>query len=226
VDLDASGAPLHERGWRVAQGPAPLKETLAAAMVEMVGWTGQGRLHDPMAGAGTLVVEAVNRALGIAPGCTRSFGIERWPLHGAVMTHHLDDQRDRAVEHAQKVLAKPQLDVLAGDVDPASLRALRDNLASAGLEHVVEVEQRDATELPVPPKGSMLVANPPYGERIGADVETLYRRLGMRWRTFAGTTAWLVDGHPGFAAAFDERPLENHGLWNGPLPVQWRRFGW
>lgn len=223
--LDASEPALHERGIRKAQGPAPLKETLAAAVVEKARWDGTGRLHDPMCGAGTLVIEALGRALDIAPGCTRWFGIERWPHHGEAMTRRLDQVRGEAVAHAKVALQRRDLDVVASDIDPRSLDATRANLKEAGLERMVRVVQADACRIERPPPGSTLLANPPYGERIGGDdVVQLYEAMGRHWRTFSGCEAWILDGHEGFRAAFGLEPTQNLPLFNGPLPVTLRLY--
>jgi 23S rRNA G2445 N2-methylase RlmL len=225
IFLDASEPALHERGFRKAQGPAPLKETLAAAIVETARWDGTGRLHDPMCGAGTLVIEALGRTLGIAPGCTRWFGIERWPHHGVHLTRHLDDVRGKAVAHAKEALQRKDLEVVASDIDPRSLEATRTNLKEAGLERMVRVIQADATTMERPPPGSTILANPPYGERIGGDeVVKLYEAMGKHWRTFSGCEAWILDGNEQFMPAFGLQPTSAMALWNGPLPVTLRLY--
>ena len=226
IFLDLSAPPLHQRGFRVQPGPAPLKETLAAAVVECVDWRGAGRLHDPMCGSGTLIIEALNRHLGIAPGCTRWFGVERWPHHGAELQRLLDAEREAAQAHAETAIASARgLDVLASDIDPNSLAAARANLTMAGLQDLVRVQQVDALKLPVPPPGTVLVANPPYGERLGgSEVTGFYRALGRAWRGFPRTMAHIIDGNPDFVSAFGLRADAERKLWNGPIAVTLRRY--
>lgn len=225
IYLDLSGQPLHERGYREAQGPAPLKETLAAALAAHVAWKGQGRLHDAMCGSGTWTIETVNRALGIAPGCTRWFGVERWPHHGRDLQARLDEVRGAAVEHARRVTRDYRMDVRASDIDDRALDAARRNLEAAGLGAVVQVSQLDATRLPPPPAGTTLLANVPYGERIGGpQVQRLYRELGERWKTFHGSIAWILEGNPDFVGAFGLPHDRAIKLRNGPLDVVLRRY--
>jgi putative N6-adenine-specific DNA methylase len=103
--------------------------------------------------------------------------------------------------------------------------ATRANLEAAGLERLVRVEQADATTMPQPPRGTTLVCNPPYGERIGGvEVAALYAALGRHWRTFEGCTAWLVDGNPEFVPAFGLPFTTAQPMWNGPLAITLRRY--
>ena len=233
VYLDLCDPPLFQRGYRVDQGPAPLKETLAAAVAELAGWgspsstPGQdgGRLHDPMCGSGTLIAEAVGRALKLAPGCTRWFAVERWPNHGEQMRKYLADIRAGAIANARRALADARLDVVASDLDPRALAATKANLAAAGIGHLVRVELADATTMPPPPPGTTLLCNPPYGERLGGKgVVDLYRALGQHWGGFRGCTAHIIDGNPAFAGAFGLTPTATHRLWSGPLEIALRRY--
>lgn len=226
VFLDLADPPLHHRGHRAQPGPAPLKETLAAAVVEVVDWRGQGRLHDPTCGSGTLVIEAVNRHLGIPPGCTRWFGVERWPHHGETMQQHLDEERRKGVDHAKSAISNAKgLDVLATDLYPDAIEAVRANLIASGLDGIVRVEQLDAAKLAPPPAGTTIVCNPPYGQRLGGEgVEDLFRSLGDAWRGFSGVTAWVLEGHEGFQAAFGMADTGHQDFSNGPLPVTLRRY--
>ncbi len=224
--LDASDPPLHERGFREQPGPAPLKETLAAALVAHADWQGQGRLHDPLCGSGTLIIEAVHRHLAIAPGATRTFGVERWPHQGDQMRALLDDVRDAAVEHARKQLQNADLDVCASDISPQAVQATQVNVRAAGLSRVVRVTQQDVLTLTPPPPGTLILGNPPYGERLGgSEVVALYEQMGSHFKTFLDSTLWLVDGHPAFAEAIGLPTLQAHEFYNGPLKIVWRQLG-
>ncbi len=191
--LDAADPPLFQRGIRIADVEAPLKETLAAACVDLTGWTGRGKLIDPMCGSGTLIIEAVSKVLGLAPGCTRTFAIERWPHHGKTLLKWCTEIRAQAVEKAQKALEGAKLDVAASDIDPAAVRATRENLANAGLSELVQVSCRDARELPPQPPGTVLLSNPPYGQRLSpGEAEPLWRELGQAWRGKGLWQVWLI----------------------------------
>ncbi len=226
VYLDLADPPLFQRGFRVAAGPAPLKETLAAALAQVAQWDGKRPLLDPMCGSGTLIIEAVNRAIGVAPGCTRTFAVESWPQQGPRMAQHLDAVREDAVTKAKKALHQAEfLDVSASDNDPSAIAAIKQNLVSAGLERVVRVEQADATKLAPPPKGTVILTNPPYGERLGgSDVTAVYRAMGQQWRTYAGCTAWIVDGHPDFRQSFGLISRNYTRLSNGRLEIALQRY--
>ncbi|MBM4343467.1 MAG: hypothetical protein FJ100_08830 [Deltaproteobacteria bacterium] len=223
--LDLCDPPLSMRGVCEIKGPAPLRENVAAAVVDLAGWDRRGRLLDPMCGSGTLVVEAACKALGIAPGCTRTFACERWPQHGKAMRTWLDTERSAAVERARSAIAAARLDIVASDVDPHAVAATRGNLQSAGLAELVQLECRDAREIPPQPAGTVVVTNPPYGERIGGDeVETLYRDLGHGWRGKGIAAAHVLSGADGFATAFGWHQTGRHRLNNGGLDVELLAF--
>lgn len=219
--LDAADPPLFQRGFRVASVDAPLKETLAAACVDLCGWNGRTRLIDPMCGSGTLVMEAAGKALGLAPGCTRTFAIERWPHHGKTMLKWCEHMRAEAVEHARKSLSQARVDIVATDVEIQAVQATQANLESAGLEAIVHVEQRDARQLPAQPAGTVLLSNPPYGQRIGGpNVADLWREVGQAWRGKGLQAAWLLTSDPAQADAMGWRKASQHGLTNGALEVE------
>ncbi len=221
--LDPAGAALFQRGWRQQQVEAPLKETLAAAVVAHAAWHPERPLRDAFCGSGTLIVEALHRGLGIAPGIGRFFAVERWPHHGAEVRLSLDPLRAEAIDAARAAAsaAVGQLDVIASDVDPAALAVTARNLSTAGLDGVVQLMCVDAVRLAPPPPGTVLLGNPPYGERIGGrDVGDLYRALGDHWRKFDGAEAWLVDGHPQFRQQFGLRPFQTVPLRNGALEIR------
>lgn len=220
VWLDLSGPPLHERGLRMRQLAAPLKETLAATVATLAGWQPGQPLRDPFCGSGTLTIEAVNLGLGIAPGCTRWFGVERWPLHGQAAQRELDMVRGAAVEHAQRVLRqKNDLDIEASDTDPRALQAVRENLRAAGLDGVVRVVHRQAQALP-PVQGGVIIGNPPYGIRLNdADVLALYREIGERWQACQDATVAILCGNVDFVANFGWPVASARELRNGPIEV-------
>lgn len=226
VWLDLSGPPLHERGVRTRQLTAPLKETLAAAVAMLTEWNPANPLRDPFCGAGTLVVESLNLALGLAPGCTRWFGVERWPFHGPELQKELDIVRAEAVEKARIVLGNQRqldtskLDIEASDIDPRAVDVTRENLRNAGLDRVVRVVQRDARKLSPQPAGTQIVTNPPYGERLGDEhILKLYADMGQDWRQIPDLKAAILMGNTEFVPTFGWPVLSAHELRNGPLEV-------
>ncbi|MCG5074471.1 THUMP domain-containing class I SAM-dependent RNA methyltransferase [Paraburkholderia tagetis] len=162
--LDTSGEPLFKRGWRLDKGAAPLRENLAAGILRLTGWTPEMPLYDPMCGSGTFLAEAAQVALGIAPGLSRSFGFERLKQADAAAWRHLKSEantaRNAAMSHA------PELRIFGSDISDVMLEKARANFSRAGLGNV-PLKQLDARNMTPPAEGNgILVANPPYGERI------------------------------------------------------------
>jgi 23S rRNA (guanine2445-N2)-methyltransferase / 23S rRNA (guanine2069-N7)-methyltransferase len=215
VSVDASGESLHKRGYRRKAGEAPLAETLAAGILKLTGWDGAVPLVDPMCGSGTFAIEAALLARNVAPGLFReSFGFQRWPDFDRALWSRLV----RDAKLAVKRNVRPTL--LAFDIDPAVVAIARENVARAGLENLVRVEEGDFfqwDERPEPP--GMLVINPPYDERLPVDnVALLYQRLGDRLkRQWAGWKAFLLAGNLEAAKYVGLRASRRLPLYNGAL---------
>jgi 23S rRNA G2445 N2-methylase RlmL len=208
--LDVGGGSLHERGWRPRSGEAPLKETLAAAVVRLAGWDRERPLCDPMCGAGTIAIEAAAWAARVAPGLGRPrFGLERWASHDDAMRTRMRELREQA--RAEK---RPGAPVFAFDADPRAIERTRGNAREAGVE--VVVERRDVRSLePLAPPG-FVVTNPPYGERLDADQE-LYADLARALRRMHGHTAAILAGSPALQRALGREPDRWWILFNGPI---------
>ncbi len=223
--LDPAGDALHRRGYRVEAGEAPLRETLAAAVARASDWQVDRPLFDPMCGSGTLLVEAIGGALGLAAGRSRRFAAERWRLRDSELGGLIATACEKARDEAGAILSGVQMDVRGSDIDPAALDQTANNLRRAGLKDHVRLRRVDARTLQRPPAGTVFLSNPPYGERLGGDeVLGLYRALGRQWRGFDGCEAHLIDGHEGFAEAFAMRWTDSLPLTNGSLPVVLRRY--
>lgn len=161
VSADSSGAHLHQRGYRTAVTPAPLRETLGAAMVIASGWDRASPLLDPFCGSGTIPIEAALIAARIAPGIGRSFRFMEWPGFDESLW-------SQAVLRARKAEAREGLPVIAGsDRSPAAVRAAVDNATRAGVERLVRFGQVDAARVEPPGTPGWVVTNPPYGVRLG-----------------------------------------------------------
>jgi putative N6-adenine-specific DNA methylase len=220
IALDSSGEPLSHRGYRPRGGPAPLSETLAAGVLLLAGYDGAQPFLDPMAGTGTIAIEAALIATNSAPGLRRRFACERWPLHAAAL---LDAERERAAGARRPAPSA----IVAGDRDVRAVAAARRNAREAGVADAVEVVERDALELTPPGPGTLIVSNPPYGERLGdaGDLTELYRGLGDAFkRRGAGATAWLLVGNPDLAKAVGLRPSRRIVLFNGPIECRLLRY--
>ena len=177
ITLDTSGTALHKRGYRPAHNAAPLRETLAAAIVDIAGYRGRGELADPFCGSGTIAIEAALAAKGRAPGINRRFAAERWANIPAAVWR-AEREAARAREY------KGEYRIYASDIDSRALDMARENARRAGVEQYIEFARADAREFSRPTENGVIVTNPPYGERLGEkrEAEELLRAFGEAWR--------------------------------------------
>lgn len=226
IALDMSGEPLHRRGWRMEAQEAPLRETLAAALLALGGYDPELPFLDPMCGSGTIAIEAALVARRIAPGRGRHFGFMRWPAFGAE-----ESASFRALQEEARAVALPKAPapILARDRFGDPLDVAVRNADRAGVLGSIEFEQRDARDLVPLPERCQVFMNPPYGERIGGkrlQLEGLYRTFGEAWAPFAPDHKLIVlSGSPLFERAFGHRVRWRHTLFNGPIEVQLLRYG-
>ncbi len=182
VSADASGALLHRRGYRLAVGKAPLRETLAAAMLAGTGWRGPAPLVDPMCGSGTIPIEAALWARRIPPGLRRAFAFQRWPDYEAAIWEEL-----LAASRA-RILARAEGIIVGSDRDAGAVAAASANAARAGVASDVEWRQAAISAVEPPATPGWVLTNPPYGVRVGERqrLRNLYAQLGnvlrRRWR--------------------------------------------
>lgn len=226
--IDLSGHSLHQRGYRLQQGAAPLKENLAAAILIRAGWpqlaASGGALADPMCGSGTFLVEAAMMAADMAPNLQREqFGFSRWLQHQPSIWATLIDQ---ARQRAEAGLAGEPLWIRGYEADPRLLQPVRNNIQRAGLTNWVKVYQGElATFEPHPDRGQtgLIVCNPPYGERLGeeASLVYLYQKLGevLRERC-TGWQAAIFTGNPDLGKRMGIRSHKQYSLFNGALPCK------
>jgi 23S rRNA (guanine2445-N2)-methyltransferase / 23S rRNA (guanine2069-N7)-methyltransferase len=226
LSLDLAGDSLHRRGYRKAGVEAPLKENLAAALLVRAGWpevcAARGALLDPLCGSGTLVIEAALMAADIAPGLARGrYGFESWLEHKPKLWKEL---RAEAEARRQAGL-KHSLPPLRGmDISPAAIRAAQDNARRAGLDRHAQFAVADASELrPVGDAPGLVIANPPYGERLGQESELikLYSLLGATLKLhFGGWKAAVFTGRPDLGPRLGLRAHAMYSLYNGALPCK------
>jgi putative N6-adenine-specific DNA methylase len=236
---DTSGEALFKRGWREDTGEAPLKETLAAAMLAAAGWQGRaedGALLDPCCGAGTIVIEAAQMACGIAAGSLRRFAFERMlPFKAFAAAWRAMQDEARAQVHA------PTAAVFAGDVSFRLTDFAQRNAQRAGVAQAIEFKTVDALQrLPPQPKGT-LILNPPYGERIapkgmgnvtaregfegGGTSTEFFSHLAAHWkRHYAGWTAWLLTPDMKLPSQMRLKESRRVPLWNGAIECRLFRF--
>lgn len=228
--VDLAGTSLHQRGYRIEAGPAPLRETLAAAVLLRSGWPAiaraGGAFVDPMCGAGTLLIEAALIAGDVAPGLLRRhFGLLTWPAHDAALW-----ERVRGEALARREAGRAAVPALLGmDHDRQALDIARANIGRAGLDEAVALRRCDVAAAAPPPgaRPGLLCVNPPYGARLatGTDLVTLYAALGATLRQrFAGWRAALLAGDPALARHVGLRATRRHVFWNGPIECRLLRF--
>ncbi len=230
--IDLSGDSLHRRGYRGAQGAAPLKENLAAAVLLRAGWQklaassdGDVGFVDPMCGSGSLAIEAALIAGDTAPGLLRNeFGFLRWRGHDKAFWQRLltEAAERRAARRLERFVFR------AYDRDSAAVRATLENAARAGLAKHVHAERKELADLPAAPAPrGLIAANPPYGERLG-EAEALaetYALLGEKLKTgYVGWQAAVLTGNPPLGRNLLLKAKRTHTLFNGPIECRLLRF--
>jgi 23S rRNA (guanine2445-N2)-methyltransferase / 23S rRNA (guanine2069-N7)-methyltransferase len=232
VAIDLSGDSLHRRGYRGAQGAAPLKENLAAALLLRAGWAklvaghdGELGFVDPMCGSGSLAIEAALIAADVAPGLLRNeFGFLRWRGHDESLWQGLltEAAERRAAARIDHVVLR------AYDRDSAAVRATLENAQRAGFAKHVHAERCDLEHLPAPPAArGLLAVNPPYGERLGEGdaLQGLYALLGDKLRElYVGWQAAVLTGNPPLGRELRIKAKRTHTMYNGPIECRLLRF--
>ena len=221
LTLDASGLALNRRGYRTWNGEAPLRETLAAALVFLSSWRPGMVLHDPMCGTGTLMIEAAMRMANRAPGLTRAFAIESW---GGMPVQAFAALR----EEAQAAFDPGRVEGISGsDIDPEAVELANRHLRQSGLSGRVPFTVGDMRECRLPAERGAFLCNPPYGERLSdrKTCETLYREMGLLLRRHPGFTLSAITSHPGFERCFGRRADRKRRFYNGRLECEFMTFG-
>ncbi|PPC95278.1 MAG: RNA methyltransferase [Methylotenera sp.] len=212
--LDTSGAALYQRGNRGASIEAPLRENLAAGILKLTGWQPGQPLLDPMCGSGTFLLEAAMVALNIAPGLKRSFGFEK------LRTFESDTWKKIRSKAEKEVKPTSFQKIYGSDVDLRAVRVSKQNLEAAGLLEAVQLAQVDMTNAIPPADHGVLVANPPYGVRIGEDEELamLYPKMGEALKKkFAGWNTYFLTNDLRMPKLMRLTPSKRTPLFNGPL---------
>lgn len=222
VSLDSSGNSLHRRGYRPAVGDAPLKESLAAALVKMSGWQPELTFLDPLCGSGTLPIEATLQALNIAPGIFREqFGFETWPSFDQV----LFDRLFKVAEAGEKsTLLSP---IIGSDHNSGVIQQAHSNAVKCGIDQHLQFIHRELADLEAPADCGVLMCNPPYGERLGRDIDLgdFYRLLGdVLKQRFKGWTAFILSGNKELARSIGLKSAQRMPVYNGTLPCQLMKY--
>lgn len=212
IYLDTSGPSLHKRGYRPGRLAAPLRETVAAAMVDLSRYRGRGDFCDPFCGSGTIAIEAAFAALNRAPGLRRRFAAEDWPVLDSRVWR---DERGAASEREYR----GEYHISASDIDPEAVSLARQNAERAGVAEYIEFSVADALSFSRRSDSGLIVTNPPYGERLMEREEAgrLYSRFGEVWSGLENWKLYLLSGHPDFETCFGRRADKRRKLYNGPI---------
>ena len=217
--LDSSGESLHRRGYRQDSVEAPLNEVLAAGIIMMTGWQGETDFIDPMCGSGTLLIEAALIARNMAPGVFRKeYAFEKWPDFDAELFDEIynDDSQEREFTHH----------IYGYDVDMKAVNTARINTRAAGLTNDITIEQQDFKDFTQPKEKSIIVTNPPYGERISTpNLLDTYRMIGERLKhQFTGGEAWVLSYREECFEQIGLKPSIKIPLYNGSLECELRKY--
>ena len=219
LSLDSSGESLHRRGYRQESVEAPLNEVLAAGMILMTGWRGETDFIDPMCGSGTLLVEAALIAHNMSPGIFRKeFAFEKWPDFDAELfdTIYNDDTQEREFTHH----------IYGYDIDMKAVNTASLNVRAAGMSKDITIAQQDFKDFQQPAEKSIIVMNPPYGERISTpNLLGTYKMIGERFKkAFAGNEAWVLSYREECFEQIGLKPSIKIPVYNGSLECEFRKY--
>lgn len=220
LTIDSSGQGLHKRGYRLAQGDAPLKETMAAALVKLSKWSPNRPFVDPFCGSGTIAIEAAMIGQNLAPGYNRSFLSEEWPWMQA-------DVWDRIREEVEDVAKYDlQLDIRGFDVDHNIVSVAQRNAMEAGFTDLISFEQRDVRDLRLEGQNGVLIANPPYGERLGEveEAEDIAEVLGEIMTQYPSWSVYILSSLENYETMYGKRATKKRKLFNGFIRTDLYQF--
>ena len=210
--IDTTGEGLHKRGYRPAHNVAPLKETMAAAMVSFSRYRGREDFVDPFCGSGTIPIEAALIAKNRAPGLNREFAAMKWQL---IENKYWNMAREEA--KAREFTGDYRITGM--DIDPAAIKIAKENAERAGVSDIVRFEVADATEFSMKTENGIIVTNPPYGERImeKKEAEELYQKFGKVYRNTENWKLLLLSSHTEFEQSFGKKAEKKRKLYNGMI---------
>ncbi len=213
VTLDTTGDSLHKRGYRTLAYSAPLKETLAAALIDMTYYFPERAFADPMCGSGTLPIEAAMKSLNIAPGKNRDFDFLHWPCADR------DAFAKAKADALDAEIRNVRLDIFAGDINPDAVSIARYHAKRAGVEKQIRFQTADMKDFTSAKDHGVLITNPPYGERLEdeASVRETYRALGKMAKSLPDWNTYVLSGYPDFERCYGRRAEKVHKVYNANI---------
>ncbi len=220
LTIDTSGPGLHKRGYRSHSVEAPLKETLAAALIQLSYWNRDRLLLDPFCGSGTIPIEAAMIGKNMAPGLNRNFASEEWPR---VKKEYWHDARRNAWDMMYK---DHKLRILASDIDKNAIEVAKENAYNIGLEEDISFTTKDVRDLKLKDNYGVIICNPPYGERIGEkrEVNRLYRDMGEIFKRLDTYSIYILTSEGDFENLYGKKADRKRKLYNGRIKVDYYQY--
>lgn len=215
IYLDTSGTGLHKRGYRRNSNTAPIKETLAAGIIDLARVRPDSVVCDPFCGSGTLLIEAGLKALRIAPCINRRFSAEKWE---SIPEEVWREERSRAIDNVDR---SAKFEGIGFDIDDSAVALTLDNAHKAGIKSRMKIEQADITKFRQP-ENSIVICNPPYGERMLElrEAEGIYRQMGKVFGKGSGQSSYIISPHEEFESFFGKNAKKRRKLYNGMIKCQ------
>lgn len=220
LTIDTSGGGLHKRGYRETALEAPLKETLAAAMIQLSFWNKERSLVDPFCGSGTIPIEAALIGKNIAPGLQRSFASENWPQIGEELW------KEERVNALKAINQDVNLKIYASDIDEKAIKVAENNAFEAGVDDCISFEVRDMGKLDIRDEYGVIICNPPYGERLGDErqVSQLYSVMGRKFNRLNTWSKYILTSFEDFEKYYNKMADKKRKLYNGRLKVEYYQY--
>ncbi len=220
LSIDTSGVGLHKRGYREATVTAPLKETLASALIDLSYWNKDRVLMDPVCGSGTILIEAAMIARNIAPGLNRTFVSEQWDFIPNELWKKVRKNAYSVINHDLK------LKMIGSDFDEENINIAKNNAYKAGVDDCIEFKVMDFKDVTLNGKYGVIICNPPYGERIGSlvEVENLYRDMGHLLQTDSTWSFYVITSHEEFEKLYRKKANKKRKLFNGMIKTDYYQY--
>lgn len=220
IAVDTTGPSLHKRGYRFAAVTAPLKETLAAALIELSFWKKERVFLDPVCGSGTIPIEAAMVAKNIAPGINRNFVSEKWPN---IKKQYWKEIRSKAYSEID-INFTPE--IYGSDIDKNAVEIARNNAVNAGVDDCIRFDVKPFNEIKLKKDYGVCICNPPYAERMGtlSEVEALYRDMGKTFRHNKTWSFYAITSHEDFEKLYGKKADKKRKLFNGNVKIDYYQY--
>ncbi len=220
ITIDTSGAGLHKRGYRAKAGEAPLKETLACALIYTSRWKKDRVLMDPMCGSGTIAIEAALMAMNMAPGLNRHFAFEKWPQFSDKLWQDVLNEARDAIDYDAETR------IYASDIDGKALALAREHAKNAGVDDKISFQKLDLADTSSKYEYGFIITNPPYGERLSdkTEIDNLYKKMGSHFKKFKTWSYYIITSYEQFEKFFGRRADKKRKLYNGMLKCDYYQY--